>query len=876
MTRRDDINEELLAHLEHAVDDLVRAGVAPDEARRRAVASLGGVTQTAEIWRETRGLPFLEKTMQDLKFAWRLLLKSPGHTFAAILILGLGIGANTAIFSVVNAVVLRPLPFADPSRIMRVWHTPPPTFATAPNGRRIFAVSAANFLDWQAQNHVFDKMALYRGGRFNLTGQGEPDSLRATIVSDDFFAILGVQPLAGRVLGPSDSAPGAPHAVMLSEGVWRRRFGADPTVIGRSISLNNEPYVVTGVVPRRGALPEDFDLWVPLVWTPQERAVRSNHNYVTIARLKTGVDVAAAQAEMSVISQRLERQYPEDDAGWGAVVLPLHDDLVGDVSLALFVLMGAVVFVVLIGSANLANLLLAKTLGRSREIAVRTALGASRARIVRQVLTETLLLAIGGSALGLLLGRLSVTAITQSIGQRLPRVSEIALDGRVLVFTLVVAVAAALLAGVVPAWRLTRADPGDALKRGMGRSGSGAGDRRVRDILVVCEVALAIVLLTGAGLLLRTLAQLKSVDAGFDPHNLLTMTVAAPPVPASASPQERMAQRRTFAEEVLRRVRALPGVQSASFTDSLPLQGGSNLPIAIEGRPALPVAQQPIVQGRAISLGFLQTMGMTVVAGRDLSEWDMTHPNASVLINQTFARMYWPNENALGKRFASTLTSRDPLTVVGIVNDVKLNGLDVRQPVAASYVPITALMSAPRAGFFSLAVRTTMAPELLTQPITNAIHGVNALLPVRDIMTMDDIVDQSMGDQRFAMMLISAFAGLAILLAAVGIYSVLSYSVSQRVGEIGIRRALGAPAAAVMRTIVMEGLTPTVVGVVSGLTIAALLGRVMTSLLFGIGPHDPTTFAAVSVVVITVAIAATLAPAYRATQVDPLRALRTE
>src|SRR6185436_7920917 len=329
MTPRDDIDEELHAHLEHAVDDLVRAGVAPDEARRRAVASLGGVTQTAEIWRETRGLPFLEKTMQDLKFAWRLLLKSPGHTFAAILILGLGIGANTAIFSVVNAVVLRPLPFADPSRIMRVWHTPPPTFATAPNGRRIFAVSAANFLDWQAQNHVFDKMALYRGGRFNLTGQGEPDSLRATIVSDDFFAILGVQPLAGRVLGPSDSAPGAPHAVMLSEGVWRRRFGADPTVIGRSISLNNEPYVVTGVVPRRGALPEDFDLWVPLVWTPQERAVRSNHNYVTIARLKPGVDVAAAQAEMSVISQRLERQYPEDDAGWGAVVLPLHDDLVG-------------------------------------------------------------------------------------------------------------------------------------------------------------------------------------------------------------------------------------------------------------------------------------------------------------------------------------------------------------------------------------------------------------------------------------------------------------------------------------------------------------------------------------------------------------------
>jgi putative ABC transport system permease protein len=815
----------------------------------------------------------METTMQDLRYALRMLKKTPGFAAAAILTLALGIGANTAIFSIVNAVVLRPLPFKDSPRIMRVWHTPPPTFATAPNGRRIFAVSAANFLDWQMQNHVFEKMALYRGGRFNLTGRGEPAALRATVVTDDFFSILGVQALQGRTLGPADSAPGAARSVMLSEGVWRGRFGADPSAIGQSISLNGDPYVVVGIVPKRLSHPENVDLWVPLIWTPQERAVRSNHNYLSIARLKQGVDVAAAQAEMTTISQRLEQQYPEDDKGWGAAVLPLHEDIVGDVSRALFILLGSVVFVVLIGSANLANLLLAKGLGRSKEIAVRTALGASRVRIIRQVLTETLVLAAGGGALGLLIGRLGVSAIAESIGQRLPRVAEITLDARVLAFTAVLTVAAALLAGLVPAWRLTRGDPGEALKRGLGRS---AGERHVRDALVVCEVALAIVLLTGAGLLLRTLAQLKSVDAGIDTHELLTMTVAIPPAPATASPADRLARRIVFFDEVLRRVRALPGVAYAAGTDTLPFQGGSNLPIAVEGRPSLPISQQPIVQGRFMGPGFLQTSRMKLIAGRDINDWDIAHPESSVVISESMALKYWHDEDPLGKRVAFTLMSPASRTVVGIVNDVKLTGLDVKEPVAAAYMPISAIFSNPRAGFVALAVRTTTTPESLTQPITNAVHAIDALVPVRDVMTMDDILDRSIGQQRFAMMLISGFAALAMLLAAVGIYSVLSYSVSQRVSEIGIRRALGAPTAAVMQTIVGEGLKPTAIGIVAGLAIAALLGRVMTALLFGVGPHDAVTFTMVSFVVVAVAIVATIAPAYRATRINPLQALRAE
>jgi putative ABC transport system permease protein len=873
--KRDDIDRELESHLEFAIDDLMRSGMSRDEARRRAIASLGGITQAAENYREAQRLPFVETTMQDLKFAWRLLWKSPGHTLAAILILGLGIGANTAIFTIVNAVVLRPLPFPESSAIMRVWQTPPPTIPSAPNGRRIFVVSPANFLDWQAQNRSFEKMALYGIRRLNLTGRGEPQALRTAIVTEDFFSILGVRAVAGRTLGPTDSTPGAARAVMISESLWQTHFGADPSVVGQTISLSGQPYVVAGVVPRRTSLPENTDLWTPIVWTPQERAVRSNHTYLVITRVKSGVSVDTAQADMTTISQRLERQYPQDDKGWGAVVLPLHEDMVGDVSRSLFVLLGAVIFVALIGSANLANLLLAKTLGRSKEIAVRVALGASRRRIIRQVLTETLLLAAGGGAIGLAIGRVGVTAISQSIGQRLPRVSEIAIDGRVLAFTSIVAIGAALLAGIVPAWRLTRGDPAGALKLGLGRSSGRSGERRVRDALVVCEVALAIVLLTGAGLLLRTLGQLRSVDAGFDPHNVLTMTVTIPTVPRGMPTPELLAMRKVFVDEVFRRVHALPGVEAMGATDTLPLQGGSNLPIAVEGRPSLPISEQPIVQGRFIGPGFLQATRMRLVAGREFDAWDAEHPQSSVLVSETMARLYWPGENPLGKRVAFTLISPTPRTIVGVVNDVKLTGLDVRDPVAAAYMPVDDWIALPP-GFFSLAIRTTTPPEHLSQTIVNTIHGINALVPVRDVITMDEIVDRSVGSQRLAMMLISAFAALAMLLASIGIYSVLSYSVSQRMSEIGIRRALGASAATVMRTIVGEGLKPAAIGIALGLTVAALLGRVMTALLFGVGPHDPATFVGVSFVVVVVAIAATLTPAYRATRVDPMSALRAE
>jgi putative ABC transport system permease protein len=866
-------DDELDAHVQAHVEDGLRAGMSLDDARRQAHLSLYGVERTKDAYRDRKGFPMIESLIRDARYGFRTLVKAPAFSLAAILILALGIGANTAIFSVVNAVILRPLPFADSSRIMRLWHTPPATFPSATNGRRIFTLSPANYLDWEAQNHVFDRMALYRFRPFTLTGRGEPETLRGAVVTGGFFGTLGVRAIVGRTLDQADEAPDAPRVVMLLESLWRSRFGSDAGMIGRSISLNGDSYTVVGIVAQRAAHPENVVVWVPLVWTPQERAVRSNHTYLAIAHLKPGVDMKAAQAEMTTISKRLEVQYPADDKGWGASVLPLHEDLVGDVRQALLVLLGAVGFVVLIGSANLANLLLARTLGRSKEMAVRTALGASRRRIIQQVLTETVLLAFGGAAVGLLAGWLSLRFLVTSIGQRLPRAMEIDLDANVLVFTCVVAIAAALLAGMVPAWRLTRGNPNDALKQGAGRTSAAPSERRVRDGLVVCEVALALILLTGAGLLLRTLTELRATDAGIDPANTLTMDVVLPQF------REQRAERlNAFVDDVLSRIRSVPGVESVAASDGPPFQAGgaSNLPFAIQGRASRPLSEQPIVIAKMIGPGYLRTTRMRLVAGRDFSEDDRPGRELTVLISETMARQFWPTESPVGQRISFGLISSEPRRIVGVVNDVKLLGLSATEPVAAAYLPLVQILTSAPFQFVSLAVRTTTLPESVAPAVVKAIHTLNPDLPVRNVLTMDDIVDRSIGQQRFAMVLISTFAALATLLAAIGIYSVLSFSVGRRVREIGIRRALGASAVTVVGTVVREGLKPAVAGIALGLVAAFALGRVMTTLLFGVGPHDAVTFTTASLGVVLIALAATLIPAYRATRINPMQALRSE
>jgi predicted permease len=801
---------------------------------------------------------------RDVRHAVRQLFKSPAFSLTAIAILGLGIGANAAIFSVVNGVVLRPLPYPDSSRLVRVWHTPP---REQFSGMTTFSVSPANYLDWKAQSTAFEHLAIYGFRTANLSGQGEPDALQAAGVSSEFFEVLRASPLLGRTLAPGDEDPARSHVVVLSEAIWKSRFGADRGIVGRSIQLNSEPYTVVGVMPQQMKLPSWSDVWVPLVWTPEQRAVRGNHNYLVVGRLRDGVDVRQAQAEMSTISQRLEQQYPADDKGWGALVIPLHEDLVSDVRWGLLVLLGAVACVLLIACANLANLLLARVLGRARELAVRAAVGASRGRIIQQLLVESTVLALAGGGVGLLAANWTVDLIVQSFGKSLPRAGEIALDGRVLAFTCAVAVLTGMIAGVVPAWRSTRRDANEALKQGLGRGGAQAGERRVRNGLVTAEVAVALMLLVAAGLLIRTLSQLRAVDPGIDPRNVVTMAVILP-----ESKYAKAEQYTHFFDETLRRVRALPGVAAVSGIDTLPLGGGgSTQPVAIAGEPVRPMSEQPEVAVRDVLPGYASTLGMRVVDGRDFTDADRDGRPLAVVVSAATARRFWPSQRAIGKRLTLGLISNDVREVVGVVSDVRLNGLNVSD-AQTIYIPATQVPTPA----ISFAVRSALPPQQIAQSIVGAIHAVDPEQPVVDIATMDEVIGESIAQQRFAMRLLTAFAALALLLAAIGIYGVLSYTVRQRVQEIGIRMALGAASRDVVRMILLEGLKPTLAGLILGILGAAALGRVLTSLIFGVTAHDATTFAVVSGVVLAVGLVACLVPAYRATRVDPLQALRAE
>jgi len=819
----------------------------------------------------------MENMFQDLRFALRQFLRNPGFSAIAVLTLALGIGANTAIFSVVNGVLLQPLPFKDPDRLVRVWHTPP---ARSFPGMTTFSVSAANYFDWQRENHVFEKMSIYNYRGFTLTGVAQPLQVDGCAVSSGFFETLGVPPLLGRVFSPEEDQPGHTNVVILSYRFWQEHFGANPGIVGHNIIMDGNNFLVAGVMPESFRFPDfgqlQVQMWTPMGWTDPERAVRGEHHSVVIARLKPGVDVKQAQAEMNTISSRLEQLYPADDKGWGARVVPLHQDIVNDVRPALLVLLGAVAFVLLIACANVANLALARTFSRQKEIAIRAALGASSGRVLRQILTESVVLAATGGALGLIVAPFGQRFILSFLAGQLPGSVAVHLDLEILAFTACISVLTGVLAGALPAMRLANSDVNQALKQGLGRTDTSSGSHNTRRILVVAEVALSLVLLVGAGLMIRSFQHLRTVAPGFESHGVLTMT-AAVSRGKFAEPTHYI----NFFEQVLQRVRALPGVEAAGVVDDIPLDnGGSHQPIAIEGQPEVAMADQPEVDVRLISAGYFQAMHIPILRGRDFGDEDVNGRPASVLISESMAQRFWPGENPIGKRLTLTFFPGRVREVVGIVGDVKLDGLDQKRPSTTLYMPLDQLSPPAASGWNSfpliLVVRSSISPASIVSAVTNAIHTVDGTVPVRDIFTMDDVLTKSLSQPRFNMLLLGVFAGLALLLAAIGIYSVLSYSVRQRVPEIGIRMALGARMTDVLRMVVMEGMKPTLLGVAIGTGAALAMGRLVASLVFQVKPTDPMTFMAVGALLALIALLACVIPAYRASKIDPVIALRNE
>jgi putative ABC transport system permease protein len=874
-----EMDAEIRFHVEAYAEDLARSGVPRPEALRRARLEFGGIENAKERCREARGVHFAETLLQDLRYGMRTMLRSPGFTVTAVLALALGIGADTAIFSVVNAVLLRPLPYDQPDRLVQVWHTPPQkSFPGLPT----FAVSPANFLDWRNQNHSFEGMSAYGFGRYTLTGSGHPEAIRMVAATVGLFSILHAQPLLGRAFLDGEDEPGNEHGVVLSYGFWHSHFAGNPDVVGKNIQLNAQAFTVIGVMGPEFDFPISSDLesrtqvWKPLAWTAQERAIRGDHNFGVIARLKAGVTLRQAQAELDAISNRLARDYPNDNKGWGAIAIPLRDDLVGDVRPALLILLGAVALVLLIACANVANLMLVRALSRRKEVAVRTALGATRRRLLQQALSETLLLAFAGGALGLVFAHYGVILIVKFLAQRLPRSNEIALDSWVLAFTLGISLLTGFAAGLLPALRMAKADLNEALKQGLGRTAADSGGSRTRNVLVVSEVALSLMLLIGAGLLIRSVWVLHNVNPGFDARGVVTMNVSI-----STGKFTEPAQQVSYFGRVLDRVRNLPGVQSAGLIDSLPLSDdGSHQPISLEGRPAAPMADLPEVEVRLISPEYMNAMHIPLLSGRDVDDSDVAGRPGAVLVSESMAEFFWPHEDPIGKRLTLYFFPELTRTVVGVVTDVKISAMNETQPQPTLYLPL-AQMSAARGETWQsfgmkLAVLTNAAPTSVVPAITGAIREIDDEVPLLNIRTMDDSVSASLSPERFTMLLLGAFAGLALLLAVVGIYSVMSYSVSRRTNEIGIRVALGASRGDVLLLIVRQAMLLALIGSAIGIAGALGLSRLMASQLYGVRPTDPITFVTVSALLMIVSLAASYFPARRAMRVEPMAALRYE
>jgi predicted permease len=810
----------------------------------------------------------MDTFVQDLRYALRKLSRTPGFTFIASLTLALAIGANTAIFSVVDGVLLRPLPFPEPERLVRI--------ASVKDGKN-YPSSTLDFIDLRDQSRSFAYAAAMAPSTVNLTAAAaEPQRLELVRASASFFSLLGVQPALGRGFAAGEDALDASRVVVLSDRLWRSRFGADPRIIGRSLTLDGSPHTVIGVARRGFTYPTNPDLWAPLAFTPNdlEPDNRGAHWLLVIGRLAPGATMTGGTQEVAAIARRLEAQYPEMNTGFSATLIPLREEMVGKVRPALLVLLGAVGFVLLIACANVANLLLVRAASREGEIAIRTALGAGRMRIVRQLVTESVLLAVLGASLGVLLAAWGVDLLVALGPQGLPRLDEVRIDGGVLLFTTLVAVVTGVAFGLIPALHAARPGIGQTLREGSRGTSSRGASERVRRLLVVTEMALAVVLLTGAGLLIRSFVRLLAVDPGFRPEHVVTFNLTLP------EPKYTSGQRvRTTVADLRERITSLPGAQSSAIGFGLPMSGMQfRTSVDVAGRPPLPPGKRNPIDVRIASPGYFATLGIPLVRGRDFASTDRATSAQVAIINADAARRYFPAEDPIGKRIElgwsrDTAGSGGPTAmggeIIGIVGDVKQFGL------SADAAPMTYLPFEQAAiNDISVVVRSAADPALLASAARRIVRELDPDLPIFGFTTLQDVIAESVSQPRFYTLLLGLFAALALVLAAVGIYGVISYLVSQRTRELGIRLALGATASQVLRLVLGQGLTLAVAGVIVGVGASFWLTRLIAGLLYGVGAADPFTFAGVVIVLLLVAGLACYLPARRAARVDPLTAIR--
>ena len=864
-----DLDRELHFHLEQQIAENLAVGMSAEEARYAARRSIGGAEQIKEECRDMRRVSLVDDLRRDIRYAARVLEKSPGFTAAAVLTLAMSIGANTAIFSVVDAVLLQPLPFRSPGRLAMVWEES--SFLGFPQD----TPAPANFVDWKKRNHVFEDMAAMKGDLMSLTGDGPAEEMEVKEATANLFPLLGMRPVTGRTFLPEEEQEGAAKVVLLSQGLWVRRYNASPEIVGKSIRMNGESYAVVGVLPGGFDFPDRVDVWIPLALSRQDWQQRGSHFLEVVARLRDGVTLERARADMAAIAKQLEREHPETNERIGAAVVPLPDQFVGGLRRGLVVLLAAVGGVLLIACANLANLLLARSNSRQREMALRMALGAGRKRIVRQVLTESVLLSLVGGASGVVLAAWTLQFLTKLIPLPLTSTTTVHLNGSVLIFATALAACAGILFGVVPALQISTVTVAETLKQGGRTSVTGYGSR-IRNSLVVAQVSVSVILLTGTGLMLQTLWHLLR-DTGFRADHVLCLRTSLSG--STRSKYRELKDRVEFYQRVLAGVTSLPGATAAGYTTYLPLTNrGGTSGFLIEGRAKPTGGKRNDANHRVVTPDYLRVIGVPLIAGRFLYESDGPDARPVTLINQTMARQYWPGEDPLGKRFKmdDDTTTAPWISVVGVVGDVRQMGLDVpaRAEMYFSYrQPATSF------GYFSprdLAIRVAGDPLSLAPAVRRVVAAIDPDQPISHMQAMEELLDSEVASRRVEGELLGAFAGIALALAALGIYAVLAYAVSQRAAEIGLRMALGARETDVLWAVMSQGAKVIAAGVAVGLAGAWMLTGLMRSLLYGIGATDPGTFAGAVVIFLLVGSCACYFPARRAARVDPMVALRHE